>query len=85
MGELRGRAEGNVHIAAKHFADVRARDMHAFREFGLRKSHRLHLQKNLAEEGRDDMVDCFGLGGGLIVRLFDCSDCSITGSVDRDL
>ena len=55
--------------------------MHPLRELGLREAHRLHLQKNLAEEGRDDMVDCFGhLIYCSIVRLFglvDCSDWSI--------
>ena len=60
MRKLRRCSEGNVHITLQHLRDVRTRDMHPLRELGLREAHCLHLQKNLAEEGRDDMVDCFG-------------------------
>ena len=76
MRKLRGRTEGNVHIALEDLRDVRAGDMHPLRELGLREAERLHLQKDLAEEGRDDMVDCFGHRGIVqIVRLFRLFDC----------
>ena len=58
-GELGRRAEGEVDVLAEHLGDVGTRDLHPLGEVSLRDAKLLHAEKNLPQEGRADMVDCF--------------------------
>ena len=58
-GELGRSAEREVDVLAQHLGDVGARDLHALREVGLGETELLHAEKNLPQECRADMVDCF--------------------------
>ena len=56
--ELRRRTEGEVHVLAQHFRDVRTRDLHALGKLRLRNAQLLHATEDAAEEGGGDMVNC---------------------------
>ena len=56
--EPRSRAEGEVHVLAQHFRDVRSRDLHALGKLRLRNAQLLHAAEDAAEEGGAYMVDC---------------------------
>ena len=57
MGELRRRAEGEVHVLPEHLRDVGLGDLHALRELGLVDAELTHPTKDAAEKGGADMVE----------------------------
>ena len=56
--EPRSSAEGEVHVLAQHFRDVRTRDLHALGKLRLRNAQLLHAAEDAAEERGGNMVDC---------------------------
>ena len=50
FGEAGGWAEGDVHFAMKDLHDVRARGVHAPRQFCLRDAQLLHALKDAAQK-----------------------------------
>ena len=57
--ELRRSAEREIDVLTQHLGDVRARDLHALRELGLGDAKLLHAKKDLAQESRANMINCF--------------------------
>ena len=56
--ESRCCAEGEVHVLAQHFRDVRTRDLHALGKLRLRNAQLLHAAEDAAEKRGGNMVDC---------------------------
>ena len=57
MGELRRRAEGEVHVLPEHLRDVGLGNLHALRKLRLVDAHGFHPQENLAKERRSNPVN----------------------------
>ena len=62
MGELRRRAEGEVHVLPEHLRDVGLGDLHALRQLALVHAQLLHPAKDAAEKRRADMINCLHAG-----------------------
>ena len=58
VGELRRRAEREVHVLVQHLRDVRSRDLHPLRQFRLRYAQLLHPPEYPPQKRRADMVNC---------------------------
>ncbi len=59
VGELRRRAEREVHILPQHLRDVRPRHLHPPRQLRLRHPQLLHPEKDSAKERRPYPIHCF--------------------------
>ena len=59
VGELRSRAEGEVHVLVKHLRNVRPRDLHPPRELRLRDAKLLHPQQYPPQKRRADRINSF--------------------------
>ena len=56
-GELRRRAEGEVHILPQHLRDVRLGDLHALRQLALIHAELLHPLKDPTEKCRTNVIN----------------------------
>ena len=57
MGELRRRAEGEVHVLPEYLGDVGLGDLHALGKLALIHAEFLHPTKDAAEEGGANVIE----------------------------